>query len=494
MMKTLIFADTPASEFEAAQYDGAVDNPPASEAEAKLVTQQFAVGEKVLTNLGKKKERRSKLIAGLVIADISAIVCSFVFAFIVRFGYIDLSQLSNVLWAILPIYFAIALNNKAYQTSVLTDLWKNVSRSVVAFLMAASAMLLILFFFKSSSNFSRLMFGIGTVSAALSIIALRSLIFRFSKKYIGKTPYADLCVYDGVAIGPNRSEGAIEAVHFGLVADPGNAEAVNRLGHLASGMDHVIVHCPIEKRSAWVSMLRTLDIQSEIVVPELDAVAPLRVMKRNGRTSLLISSGQLRWDQKTVKRIFDILVVLLFLPFVLIIMIIVAIAIKLDSKGPIFFTQTRIGLGNRPFKIWKFRSMETESTDRLGIRSTSRNDDRITRVGRLIRSTSIDELPQIVNVLEGSMSIIGPRPHALGSRAESSLFWDIDQRYWQRHVVKPGLTGLAQIRGYRGATEREVDLSNRLQSDLEYVTKWSLWSDIKIFLKTFSVLLHKNAY
>lgn len=494
MMKTLLFAETPASDFEAAEYDEAVGKPPASEAEAKLVTQQFAVGEKVLANLGKKKERRSKLIACLAVADILAIACSFLFASIVRFGYIDLSQLSNVLWAILPIYFAIALNNKAYQTSVLTDLWKNVSRSVVAFLMAASAMLLILFFFKSSSNFSRLMFGIGTVSAALSIIALRSLIFRFSKNYIGKTPYADLCIYDGVAIGPDRSEGAIEAVHFGLVADPSNAEAVNRLGHLASGMDHVIVHCPPEKRERWVFMLRALDVKSEIVVPELNSINALAIKRRNKSTSLLISAGQLRWDQKLVKRTFDILVSALALIVLSPLLLIIAILIRLDSKGSPLFFQPRIALGNRRFNIWKFRSMRIDMQDIAAGKLTERDDPRITRIGAFIRKTSIDELPQLVNVLKGDMSMVGPRPHAEKALAGRSLYWEVDSAYWHRHVVKPGITGLAQVRGHRGNTFHEDQLRARLRSDLEYVAKWSIFLDCRIVFMTFAVLFHKNAF
>ncbi|MEG3178947.1 sugar transferase, partial [Sphingomonas sp. RB3P16] len=132
--------------------------------------------------------------------------------------------------------------------------------------------------------------------------------------------------------------------------------------------------------------------------------------------------------------------------------------------------------------------------DGAGHRSTQREDDRVTKVGRFIRRTSIDELPQILNVLTGEMSIVGPRPHALGSRAADKLFWEVDHRYWHRHATKPGLTGLAQVRGYRGATLIEADLENRLQADLEYLENWSIWRDLKIIVRTFRVLLHRNAY
>src|SRR5690606_11368448 len=124
--------------------------------------------------------------------------------------------------------------------------------------------------------------------------------------------------------------------------------------------------------------------------------------------------------------------------------------------------------------MYKFRSMTEAQSDPDGNVSTARQDTRITRVGRLIRSTSIDELPQLFNVLLGDMSLVGPRPHALGSQAGEKLFWEVDLRYWHRHSLKPVLSGLAQVRGYRGATERESDLVYRLQSDLEYLEGWTI--------------------
>jgi lipopolysaccharide/colanic/teichoic acid biosynthesis glycosyltransferase len=118
----------------------------------------------------------------------------------------------------------------------------------------------------------------------------------------------------------------------------------------------------------------------------------------------------------------------------------------------------------------------------------------VTPIGRFIRRTSIDELPQLLNVLRGEMSLVGPRPHAVGSQAGDKLFWRIDAAYWNRHSLKPGLTGLAQIRGFRGATEEEADLQNRLDADLEYIRTWSPWGDALIVLKTLGVLVHRQAF
>lgn len=118
----------------------------------------------------------------------------------------------------------------------------------------------------------------------------------------------------------------------------------------------------------------------------------------------------------------------------------------------------------------------------------------MTRVGRILRRTSIDELPQLINVLIGDMSIVAPRPHAVHSMARDKYFWEVDARYWHRHACKPGITGLAQVRGYRGTALEEKDLQDRLAADLEYLNKWSLWLDIGILFRTLRVIIHKNAF
>ena len=140
----------------------------------------------------------------------------------------------------------------------------------------------------------------------------------------------------------------------------------------------------------------------------------------------------------------------------------------------------------------EFAELQIETYGGFAIKSKA--DPRITAVGRFIRRWSIDELPQLFNVIMGEMSIVGPRPHALGSQAGAKLFWEVDDRYWERHALKPGLTGLAQIRGFRGATDREADLTDRLRADLEYLDGWSLARDIQIVFSTLGVLVHDQAY
>ena len=199
-------------------------------------------------------------------------------------------------------------------------------------------------------------------------------------------------------------------------------------------------------------------------------------------------------SDRVKKRLFDLAVALPALVVLAPMLLIVAIGIKLDSPGPVFFRQPRVGRNNVMFRIYKFRSMRQESCDVAGAKSTRRDDDRISRFGAFLRKTSIDELPQLLNVIKGDMSIVGPRPHALGSTADEKLFWEISHRYWERHALKPGITGLAQVRGFRGATEKTDDLTNRLQADLEYLQDWRLWRDIGILFATLQVLVHPNAY
>jgi lipopolysaccharide/colanic/teichoic acid biosynthesis glycosyltransferase len=173
---------------------------------------------------------------------------------------------------------------------------------------------------------------------------------------------------------------------------------------------------------------------------------------------------------------------------------VVALLIKLETPGPVFFRQQRMGRGNRLFHVVKFRSMRIDQCDLDGCESTAKDDPRITKVGKFIRATSIDELPQLFNVLHSDMSLVGPRPHALGSMAGIEHFWDVDHRYWHRHSLKPGITGLAQVRGLRGATHEREDLVRRLQADLEYLNNWSIWRDFAILGSTLRVIIHPNAF
>lgn len=443
----------------------------------------------------RKKFIRRCLALGLGINDIICISTAFILAGIFRLGFvISEDQLTAILAVSLPIYLGIAVNTRAFGTSALSAFWTSYSRSAAAFIFAMGAVLLTAFFLKASADFSRLIFGTGVVLALLFLFIGRWILSLYSKKLLNNQPMAEVIIVDEITIEELKDTAIVDAQLENLKPDLTNADIIQRLGLITQDMDRIIVHCKPENRQAWAFTLKALDINAEIVTPELSDLAPIALNRRDGHIALMVSQGPLRLSERIIKRSFDILCALIAIPLLFIPMVITAIAIRIESPGPVIFSQQRIGLGNISFKIYKFRSMRIETSDYNGERSTSRGDDRITRVGTFIRKTSIDELPQIFNVLSGSMSMVGPRPHAIGSRAENMLFWDIDTRYWHRHAIKPGLTGLAQVRGFRGATEKREDLEERLQSDLDYRANWSLWSDIKIILMTFRVLIHRNAY
>jgi undecaprenyl-phosphate galactose phosphotransferase/putative colanic acid biosynthesis UDP-glucose lipid carrier transferase len=181
------------------------------------------------------------------------------------------------------------------------------------------------------------------------------------------------------------------------------------------------------------------------------------------------------------------LALIIFLP----VMILTAIAIKLDGEGPVVFRQNRKGFNGREFVMFKFRTMTVQENGPV-VGQVTRDDPRVTSIGRLLRSASIDELPQLANVLKGDMSLIGPRPHAL---AHDNYFEKILGDYAFRHHVKPGMTGWAQCNGARGATPSIEHISERVKLDLWYINNWSLWLDIQILIKTFfEVLRKRNAY
>lgn len=183
---------------------------------------------------------------------------------------------------------------------------------------------------------------------------------------------------------------------------------------------------------------------------------------------------------KIVKRFFDIVFSTLIIVGILSWLIpLLAIIIKMDSKGPVFFVQKRNGLNNREFKCFKFRSMEVNEL--ADIEQVSKNDKRITKVGKLIRKTSIDELPQFFNVLLGDMSVVGPRPHMV---SHTNMYAERIDKFMVRHFIKPGITGLAQTKGFRGEVETDKDIINRVRYDIFYMEKWSILLDLKIILNT----------
>ncbi len=177
------------------------------------------------------------------------------------------------------------------------------------------------------------------------------------------------------------------------------------------------------------------------------------------------------------------------------VMIVVALAVRFTSKGPILFKQKRHGFNNQLVEVYKFRSMYVDMCDATGSKLVTKGDPRVTPVGRFIRKTSLDELPQLFNVLKGELSLVGPRPHATNCKAGERIYDQVVDGYYARHRMKPGITGLAQINGWRGETDTEEKLQRRVEYDIQYIDNWSIWMDLYILLMTpISLLNTKNAY
>jgi Undecaprenyl-phosphate glucose phosphotransferase len=202
-----------------------------------------------------------------------------------------------------------------------------------------------------------------------------------------------------------------------------------------------------------------------------------------------LQRAPLTFEERFAKRVLDIVVSLALLGLFVPLMVVVAILIKLDSRGPVFFVQTRNGFNSRPFRIFKFRTLTTLE-DGPQVAQVSRRDARTTRIGRILRRTSLDELPQLINILKGEMSLVGPRPHAA---VHNDYYEQLISTYAFRHHVKPGLTGWAQVSGFRGETTLDL-MKQRVKRDIWYIDNWSFWLDIKIILGTCLIVLKASAY
>lgn len=196
-----------------------------------------------------------------------------------------------------------------------------------------------------------------------------------------------------------------------------------------------------------------------------------------------------------VKRAMDISVALILLAVLFVFSLVIMLLIRLETPGRALFRQRRVGFANVWFDMWKFRTMYEDAPGPSRLVQATRGDPRVTPSGRWLRRTSLDEMPQLINVLRGDMSLVGPRPHAPGTCVCDKPFEMVTPHYFARHRVRPGMTGLAQVRGFRGETETEQKLLQRIAADLEYIERWSLWLDLKILLRTVATLFStQNVY
>jgi Undecaprenyl-phosphate glucose phosphotransferase len=265
-------------------------------------------------------------------------------------------------------------------------------------------------------------------------------------------------------------------------------------------LDLVLCTLPISAENRILEMLRTLWVLPVDI--RLAAHAQkLRFRPRNyswvgGVPVLDMADKPIAGWGNVAKSVFDRVMGSVLLLLALPVMAVAALAIKLDTRGPVLFRQKRYGFNNEMIEVLKFRSMHVEQLDPTARRLVTRDDPRVTRVGRFLRRTSIDELPQLINVVfRGDLSLVGPRPHAVHARAEDRLYDEVVDGYFARHRVKPGITGWAQVNGWRGETDTSEKIQKRVEHDLQYIENWSVWFDLYILAVTpLSLLGGRNAY
>jgi len=421
-----------------------------------------------------------------------------------------LAVLAMIAFQIADIYQVQAFRGHEKQYFRLASAWS------VVFLIAIS----ISFFAKSGDMFSRVWLGSFYVVGLLCLIASRKILFLLVRRWTqqGRLTRRTVIVGGGDAgasvIRELKQQKDSDVEIVGLFDDRGDdraggdCEGFRKLGSVESlvefgrrtRIDLVIFSLPISAESRILQMLKKL----WVLPVDIRLAAHANKLRFRPRSYSYLGAMPVidvldrpiaDWDV-VMKWLFDKVVGGLALLLAAPVMAAVALAIKLDSRGPVLFKQKRYGFNNDLIEVYKFRSMYIDQTDATAAKLVTKDDPRVTRVGRFIRKTSLDELPQLFNVVfKGNLSLVGPRPHAVNAKAEARLYDEAVDGYFARHRVKPGITGWAQINGWRGETDTHEKIQKRVEHDLYYIENWSVLLDLFILVKTpLSLLKTENAY
>ncbi len=369
---------------------------------------------------------------------------------------------------------------------------------------AAGIMLSLTFFLKVSEDYSRIWFSTMLMAGGGLSLVLRVVVFLLLRRLraSGRNLKTVLLVDSGGSSASQISNGhALDEFGFKVIHSlPFNLDD-DWLVRLVSKVEELGAHevwlcLPLSEGGGIRSIMYALRHHTVAVrfIPEWDDIPLLnhKVSHIAGFYSLDLSCSPMDGPPRFLKRLEDLVLGTLICLLIAPICLLIAILVKLTSRGPVLFKQYRTGINGKNFKVYKFRSMVVHKEKAGGVTQATKNDARITRVGAFLRRTSLDELPQFFNVLQGRMSIVGPRPHAL---SHNEYYKDLVESYMQRHKVKPGITGWAQVSGYRGETDTLEKMQKRVEYDLWYIDNWSLWLDLRIiFLTVFKGFINRNAY
>jgi putative colanic acid biosynthesis UDP-glucose lipid carrier transferase len=452
------------------------------------------------------------------VADPVVVVIAAMVAYIIRFpdsgGVLPLEYRSLVVLAVLSLALIFPAFH-LYASWRGQSLLKQARVITLAWISVVLTMIIILFSLKLSADYSRLWLGWWVVLGLLFLVGFRMCIFGFLKYQRSKGRNFRRVIVVGAG---DLGKKLIKQIHesgwagykiIGLFDDDVQLHGQKIHGHEVNGslseigaffrynqVDEVWIALPLRAELRVKEVLFSLRHETVNIklIPDIFGFSLLNhsMTEVAGLPAVNLSDTPMGGGNQLIKAIEDRLLGLLIFILISPVMLIIFIAIKLTSSGPALFKQKRHGWDGRVINVYKFRTMKQHIEEGGAITPASKNDERITPVGAFLRRTSLDELPQFYNVLQGRMSIVGPRPHAV---QHNELYKDQVNQYMLRHMVKPGITGWAQVNGLRGETDTLDKMKKRIEYDLYYIENWSLWFDLRIILLTMvKGFVHKNAY
>lgn len=449
----------------------------------------------------------SRLVAGMAASDVigSILIACVVF----RLHAVPLNQDSAQLWVGICgflVAWPLAASTKGlyHKTTVLADLRAHCLKVMSSWVFAFGAILLLGFAAQVIGATSRVWFLSWAIGVLVWLTCLRYVWSQYLSAMLRQGGCFERIMvltdaaYRAHAVGEEirrESGGRIGIVSTGAIPVTAYAPPSDRIEQIVrSGAIDRVVIAGSEATSGETGRLLARLARSAVdvtVIPdiELSRGRVLNVDRIGTLTTIEFSLRPLTALQLALKRAEDLILSSLILLVTAPVFLVVAIAIRLDSRGPVLFRQQREGFHDHVFRVWKFRTMFDSATDHGAVRQTSRGDDRVTRVGRVLRRFSIDELPQVLNVILGDMSMVGPRPHPLRMTTEGLSMREAHPEYTARQRLKPGITGLAQVSGCRGAIDSPAKLRRRVALDCQYIDNWSLTLDLWIIFRTVALVM-----
>lgn len=432
-------------------------------------------------------------------SDIALVLLGACLASLIRFDTLAISDphIALVMIAVMALLLSSEVL-KLYSERQIVSSYRSSMKWIAAWSIAMTVVFGFLFFTKSGAEYSRLWVFYWFVGALILVVPARFIFARWCRRLVMEGSMGEYIALVGTPENVWIARRALDdKVQLGMVImdkrrHPGTIEAEMELA--LTDVDRVILavdHCDDARVRTWLDLCRRRCLHLVLapsLTPELLDYEPHQI---GGLPVWRLSTKPLSDSALLIKRVEDLVLGSLLTLSVAPLLLFIAIAIKIESRGPVLFRQMRHGFNNTTFTVYKFRSMEHAEETSGNVVQASRADPRVTRVGWFLRRSSLDELPQLFNVLRGEMSLVGPRPHAV---PHNHLYGKQIEDYFRRHRLKPGITGWAQVNALRGETRSIDKMRARVEHDLYYIDNWSLALDLRILLRTVTVMVHPTAY